>query len=104
MAVLNKDEYFNAIHQMAGNDTSDESLTLIENLTDTYTDLEKKANGDGVDWEKKYHELDNSWKEKYRHRFFSGNDSGNANSRNKNNEEDDKSPEDISFNDLFSKK
>ena len=72
MSVLNRDEFFNRVHQRVGTDNSDEAIKFIEDMSDTFNSLEERANGDGTDWEKKYHELDESWKKKYRHRFFSG--------------------------------
>ena len=42
-------------------------------MTDTFNDLDQRANGDGTDWEQRYHDLDKQWRDKYRHRFFSGN-------------------------------
>lgn len=72
MAVLNKDEFFNRISAQVGTDTSDSSLSFIEDMTDTYNSLVNAAKGDGEDWHKKYDELDLSWKERYRRRFFTG--------------------------------
>lgn len=72
MPVLNRDEFFDRIHQRVGTDNSDEAIKFIEDMSDTYNALEERANGDGTDWERKYHELDESWKKKYTHRFFSG--------------------------------
>lgn len=72
MAVLNREEFFNRVQAAVGTDTSDESIRFIEDMSDTYDSLENAASGGGADWEKKYHELDESWKEKYKHRFFSG--------------------------------
>lgn len=72
MSVLTRDEFFDRVQKVAGTDTSDDTLTFIEDMTDTYNSLEEKASGDGNDWEQRYHDLDESWKEKYKKRFFSG--------------------------------
>jgi hypothetical protein len=72
MAVLSRDEFFDRVQKIVGTDTTDESLTFIEDMTDTYNSLDEKANGDGTDWEQRYKDLDESWKEKYKKRFFSG--------------------------------
>ena len=72
MAVLTRDEFFDRVQKIVGTDTTDESLTFIEDMTDTYNSLDEKANGDSTDWEQRYHDLDESWKEKYKKRFFSG--------------------------------
>lgn len=72
MAILTRDEFFDRVQKIVGTDTTDESLTFIEDMTDTYNSLEEKANGSGTDWEQRYKDLDESWKEKYKKRFFSG--------------------------------
>ena len=102
MAVLDKDTFFTKLHERVGTDTSEESLSFLEDMSDTYNELEKRANGDGVDWEKKYNDLDASWRERYRHRFFGG-DAGNPNSINSKNDPDEYDPENVGFDDLFSK-
>lgn len=71
MAVLSRDDFFERLQARMGEDTSDDAIAFLEDMTDTYNEMEQRANGDGVDWEQRYHDLDNSWKEKYRHRFFS---------------------------------
>ena len=95
--VLTRDEFFDRLHNRIGSDTSDEALTFIEDVTDTYNDLEGRAKGDGVDWEKKAKEIDEAWRAKYRHRFFSGND-GVPNGREA---EKEIEREDIRVEDLF---
>ena len=98
--VLNKEEFFDKLHTRLGTDTSDETINFIEDMTDTYNDLEAKAKGDGIDWEKKAKEIDEAWRAKYRHRFFSGSDGGNPNGRDTEREID---REDIRVEDLFEK-
>lgn len=97
MSILSRDDYFSALHTMVGDDTSDEAITFIENMTDTYNDMETRANGDGEDWKQKYYALDDSWKKRYRHRFFSGGNGGNPPEE----EPDTKGAEDITVEDLF---
>lgn len=70
MAVLGREEYFNRVNRIIGDDTSDESLQFIEDMTETYDFLETKRNESDIDWEKKYEENDKAWREKYRRRFF----------------------------------
>lgn len=72
MPILSREQYFARLHDKIGDDTTDDSISFLEDMTDTYNDLEKKTRCDGVDWEKKYHDLDESWKKRYRHRFFNG--------------------------------
>lgn len=98
--ILNRDEYFNRLHAMVGTDTTDESISFIEDMTDTYNDMENRLNGDGTDWEAKYKELDKSWREKYRHRFFSGN-GGAIEQGEPDPDENEYNPDDVKIDDLF---
>ena len=67
MAVVTRDELMERIRSRIGEDTSDEALVLIEDFTDTFTNLETRT---GEDWKSKYDELDKTWREKYKARFF----------------------------------
>ena len=67
MAVVTRNNLMDRIRSVIGEDTSDESLSLIEDFTDTFTDLETRA---GEDWKSKYDELDKTWRKKYKARFF----------------------------------
>ena len=71
MAIKTKEEIMALIKDKFGDDTSDETLAFIEDVSDTFNDLETKASGDGEDWEKKYHDLDDKWRNRYKERFFS---------------------------------
>lgn len=72
MAVLSREDFFTRINDFVGDDSSDETIAFVEDMTDTYNDIETRANGDGIDWEARYHENDEAWRKKYRSRFFSG--------------------------------
>ena len=72
MAVKTKAEILETIRSRVGDSTDDETLEFLEDVTDTLTDLETRAS-DSTDWKGKYDELDKSWREKYRERFFSSN-------------------------------
>ncbi len=69
MAIRTKDEILEIIKTKIGDDISDDSLSFIEDITDTLNDYEERLS-DSTDWEKKYTELDNEWREKYKSRFF----------------------------------
>ena len=103
MAVLNREEFFSRLNERLANDTSDTGIAFLEDMTDTYNDLERRASGDGVDWEKKYHEMDESWKKKYTHRFFTGSASDTVMVDEKEGGEGYVA-EDIKVEDLFTKK
>ena len=105
MAVLNRKDFFSQLQDRVGNDTSDEALSFIENMTDTFNDMEQRANAvDSENWERKYNELNESWKKKYTNRFFSG--SGNSNIPTDDPDEagNNKSPNHIKIEDLFTTK
>ena len=104
MAILSKDEFFTRLQAQLGDDTSDESIAFLEDMTDTYNDMENRANGDGEDWEKKYKDLDESWKKKYRHRFFTGGGGAMPNEESSGSDDNEYDPEDITVEDLFTKK
>ena len=71
MSVLNKEEFMSRLKERIGDDTSDETMTFLEDITDTFNDMETRSNGaNDEEWKKKYEELDMSWREKYKARFF----------------------------------
>lgn len=71
MAVRNKEEILEAIKTRVGEQTDDETISFLEDVSDTFTDLETRTNGDGEDWKTKYEENDKMWRERYTARFFS---------------------------------
>ena len=108
MAILDKESFFASIKTRVGDDVSDDAMKFIEDMTDTYNSLtEKTETEDEEDWKSKYEELDKTWREKYKARFFesSNTDSSNETSKEevkKEQEADVKDDgEDVSFDDLF---
>lgn len=101
MAVLSHDDFMNAVRGLAGDNADDNTLTMIENFTDTFNDLETRAN-DTTDWKSKYEQNDNEWREKYKARFFDGNAGTTPADVTKDQKEDiTDDGKDISFDDLF---
>lgn len=94
MAVRTKEEIMDAISKRLGEDTSDEALALLEDVTDTFADMETKA---GTDWEQRYNDLDASWRKRYRDRFETGTDPAPGGDPG-----DPKSQKPMTFDDLFS--
>lgn len=84
MAIRTREEILNSVRERFGEDTADETLALVEDITDTLTDFENRTK-DTTDWKKKYDENDAAWRKKYRDRFFSGGSDD---------EEDDPDPQD----------
>lgn len=70
MAIVSKQQILDSIKERFGDDTSDETLTLIEDISDTLTDYETKTN-DTTNWKTKYEENDKAWRKKYKDRFYS---------------------------------
>lgn len=70
MAVRNKDEILASIQTRLGEQTDDESIAFLEDITDTLNDLETRAQGDGTDWRAKYEQNDADWRKKYTERFY----------------------------------
>lgn len=71
MAVKTREEILESFKSRLGENPDDESISFLEDVTDTLDDFEKRANGDGTDWKSKYEENDASWRKKYTERFFS---------------------------------
>ena len=72
MAVITKEDLLNKVKTFIGEVPTDEGIAFLEDLADTVSDLETKAEGDGEDWKAKHEELDATWKKKYTDRFYSG--------------------------------
>lgn len=71
MAVLSKEEYMSRLQERIGEDTSDEAMTFIEDMTDTFNDMETRSScNNDSEWKQKYEDLDKSWRKKYKDRFF----------------------------------
>ncbi len=68
MAIKTRDEIIEAVRKRIGEDTSDEAISLLEDVTDTFADYETKV-ADKTDWKTKYDEMDANWRKKYMDRF-----------------------------------
>lgn len=66
--ILSKEAFLSAIKEKIGDDTSDESIAFLENMTDTVSDYESRLS-DTTDWKQKYEENDKQWRQKYMDRF-----------------------------------
>lgn len=94
MAVKTKEEILGLIKDKFGEDTSDEALSFVEDITDTLNDYESRT-ADQTNWKNKFEENDASWRQKYRDRFFQATDD-----RDDEPEYDD-APKTYSYEDLF---
>ena len=96
MAVRTREEIITQVRARIGEQTDDETIAFLEDITDTLSDLETKANGDGIDWKAKYEENDSEWRKKYTERFYSSDQNTDIND----NKSDD-TPKPKTFAELF---
>lgn len=66
MAVLSKEKLLELVSERFKDDTSDEVISFIEDITDTINSYDS-----GEDWKTKYEENDATWRKRYKERFFS---------------------------------
>lgn len=67
MAIRSIEEIMATLRERVGEDTSDEALAFVEDISDTLSSMQQNS---GEDWKKKYEENDAEWRAKYRDRFF----------------------------------
>ena len=67
MAAYTREEFLEALRKRVGEDTSDEAIAFVQNMTETYDAM---AANSGEDWKKKYEDNDAQWRQKYRDTFF----------------------------------
>jgi hypothetical protein len=68
MAVKNMQELIDSAKAIIGENTSDEALAFMDDLSDTITDYDTKTK-DNTDWKTKYEENDATWRKRYSDRF-----------------------------------
>ena len=64
MAKLSKDELLEKVRKYVGDRTDDETLEIIEDISDSVD------SSDADEWKQKYEENDKMWRDKYISRFF----------------------------------
>lgn len=70
MAVQNKETLLEKLRDKIGEDTSDEAIALIEDVSDTIDDMCSRLTESG-DWKTKYEQNDAEWRKRYKDRFCS---------------------------------
>lgn len=100
MAVLSREDFLANIRGRVGEDTSDEAMKFIEDMTDTFDDLVSKTS-DKENWKAKYEENDRAWRTKYRDRFFSSDNTSPAEVKVEQTEDVIADGEETTFEDLF---
>lgn len=92
MAKLSKDELLEKVRTYVGDRTDDETLAIIEDISDSFD------SSDADEWRQKFEENDKMWRDKYISRFFEKNDDGIEDPTA---EKDDEEKEYKTFEDLF---
>lgn len=64
----NKEELLEIVKKYIGDRNDEDTLSLIEDISDSYTDPPPE------DWGAKYKALDEEWRRRYRDRFFDKNE------------------------------
>lgn len=91
MAKLSKDELIEKVRKYVGDRTDDETIEIIEDLSDSID------SSDADEWKKKYEENDKMWRDKYISRFVEKKEDEPDTPT----EHDDEEKEYNSFEDLF---
>ncbi len=66
--VRTLEELIESVKGRIGEDISDESISLIEDISDTYNDVVTRYS-ESEDWKKKYEDNDAEWRRRYIERF-----------------------------------
>lgn len=90
MAIKTIEELMGAVRARVGEDTSDEAIAFVEDVSDTLVSL-----SNAEDWKKKYEENDAEWRKRYQDRFF------NPDKPNDHEPEPDPEPKKLTFDELF---
>lgn len=93
MAVRTTQEIIDALRETFGESPDDTQLAMLEDVSDTFTELNEKA---GEDWKTKYEENDKAWRKRYTDRF-----SGKADPEYDPPEDDPESPKPLTYESLF---
>ena len=90
MAIKTIEELMGAVRARVGEDTSDEAIAFVEDVSDTLASLSSAE-----DWKKKYEDDDAEWRKRYQDRFFS------PEKPNDPEPEPDPEPKKLTFDELF---
>ena len=93
MAVRATQEIIDALKESFGESPDDKQLAMLEDVSDTFSDLNEKCS---EDWKTKYEENDKAWRKRYTDRF-----SGNADSEQDQIRDDTEPPKPLTYESLF---
>ena len=66
--IKTKEELIEAVKLKFDGDDSDETISLLEDINDTFDDLASRTEG-ADEWREKYEENDKEWRRRYIERF-----------------------------------
>lgn len=69
MAIKTKDEIINQLKTKFGEESDDEVIGILEDITDTIDDYNTRLS-DSTDWKTKFEDNDKEWRKKYTDRFY----------------------------------
>lgn len=101
MAVRSRDELMDSVNSILGDRTDDDALNFMADFTDTFNSLD---NHEGMYTQEQYDQLDASWRQKYKDRFFKGSANDDENFKDNsapNNNKEKTDAESITIEDLF---
>lgn len=90
MAIKTIEEIMGAVRARVGEDTSDEAIAFVEDVSDTLNSL-----SNAEDWKKKYEDNDAEWRKRYQDRFFNPDKPNDAEPA------PDPEPKKLTFDELF---
>ena len=90
MAIKTIEELMDAVRARVGEDTSDEAIAFVEDVSDTLASLSNAEY-----WKKKYEENNAEWRKRYQDRFF------NPDKPNDPEPEPEPEPKKLTFDELF---
>lgn len=99
MAILSRDELIEKVRKYVGDRTDDETIEIIEDISDSFDSPDADA------WKKKYEENDKMWRDKYIARFLDNTEEEKI-TPSEHKEEEEEEEEEKEFNtydDLFKK-
>lgn len=98
---LSKEELLKKVKTYVGDRADDETLQIIEDISDSFEDSESAEEVEKLktEYETKIAKLDSEWREKYKARFFSKDE----NEDNEDNEDEEEVGEKTDYSDLFEK-
>lgn len=97
MAIVSNEDLIQRLTALIGESTTDENISLIEDVTDTLQDYTERTK-DTTIWKEKYAENDKEWRKRYTERFANNDRQDDENSQYKN---DSQESEKLTFDALF---